>query len=234
MKKFMFLLLISAATVFVSFKYSSRVQVFFLKTYYNKKYTEIELVSSAEHMYDKKNYKDLEKFIKPLIIIYPDNDELKKVAAYNYLKLGNPLQSAELLAGIIEHSTAESRMVEEILKTLYYNGNYSELIYFFDKKIMRNNVNTAFYYGVALFKKGRFDESYNSLIFAKNNTFMLPEMYFYIGLNLDKKGRIKESAIYIKEAYESDRHNQAYKKALIDSYTKLGLFREAEIILRSR
>lgn len=234
MKKFLLLMFILSGTIFISFKYSDRVQIFFLKTYYNKKYTEKELVSKAQQMYDKKNYKDLEHFINPLIIIFPDNDELKKIAAFNYLRLGNPLQSAELLAGIIDHSTTESRMVEEILKTLFYNGNYNELIYFFDKKIMLNNVNTAFYYGVALYKKNRFDESYNSLIFAKNNTFMLPEIYFYIGLNLEKKGKIKESAKYIKDAYESDRHNQLYKKALVDSYTKLGLFREAEIILRSR
>jgi tetratricopeptide (TPR) repeat protein len=99
---------------------------------------------------------------------------------------------------------------------------------------MINNVNTAFYYGVSLYKKGRYDESYKSLIYAKNNTFMLPELYFYIGLNLDKKGKTGESLSYIKTAFESDRFNKDYKKALIDLYRKSGLFKEAEILVRSR
>ena len=233
MKKFIFLLLLSSVTIFTSFKYSERLYIYFLKIYYNKKYTETELINKARGMYDKKNYRNLESFINPLIVIYPENDEFKEIAAFNYFKLGNPLKSAELLSGIVEHNTAGNRTFEEILKALYDNKSYNELVYFYDKKIMRNNVNTAFYYGVALYKNGRIDESYKSLIYA-NNTFKLPEINFYIGLNLDKKGKIPESAAFIKEAYLSDRHNQTYKKALIESYRKLKLFRDAESLLRSR
>ena len=133
-----------------------------------------------------------------------------------------------------DYGITENRTFEEILKALYDNGNYSDLVYFYDKKIMRNNINTAFYYGVALYSKGRFEDSYNSLIYAKNSPFKLPEVYYYIGLNLDKKGKVTESVLFFKEAYASDRHNQSYKKALISSYNKLGLFRNAEILLRSR
>jgi tetratricopeptide (TPR) repeat protein len=197
-------------------------------------YTENELVTKAQAMYDKKMYKDLENFLEPLVVIYPENDVFKKIAAFNYLQRGDALRGAELFAGIAENSVEESRTLEEILKNLYYNGNYSDLLYFYDRKIMINNVNTAFYYGVSLYKKGRYDESYKSLIYAKNNTFMLPELYFYIGLNLDKKGKTGESLSYIKTAYESDRFNKDYKKALIDLYRKSGLFKEAELLLRSR
>lgn len=221
-------------TIFFSFKYSERVYIYFLKTYYNSKYSEVELVNKAKEMYDKKQFALLEKFINPLIIIYPDNDELKELTAYNYFKLGKPLKSAELLADIINKGVAESRTLEEILKALFDSGNYNELVYFYDKKIMRYNINTAYYYGVALYNKGKYDESYQSLMYAKNSPFKLPDVYYYIGLNLDKKGKTAEAISFIKEAYESDRHNQAYKKALIMSYNKLKLFRDAEILLRSR
>lgn len=197
-------------------------------------YTESELLTKAQQQYDKKMNKELEKFLNPLIIIYPDNKDFKKLAAYNYLKLGDALKGAELFAGIADSSTQDSDTLEEILKNLYYTGNFGDLLFFYDKGIMLNNVNTAFYYGVSLYKQGRFEESYKSLIFAKNNTFMLPEIYFYLGLNLDKKGKKEESLYYIKTAYESDRFNQLYKKALIDIYRKSGFFKEAEILLRSR
>jgi len=234
MKKFMLLLILFSVTVFVSFKYSSKVYFSYLKLYYNKMYTENELLIKAAGMYDKKMYKELDDFLNPIIIIYPDNNEFKKLAAFNYLQIGDSLRGAELFAGIPDNSVEESRSLEEILKNLYHSGNYGDLLYFYDKKIMLNNVNTALYYGVSLYKKGRYDESYNSLIYAKNNTFMLPELYFYLGLNLDKKGKVEEATAYVKNAYESDKYNQTYKKALIDLYRKSGFYKEAEILLRRR
>lgn len=234
MKKFMLILLIGAATVFISYKYSARVYIYYLRIYYNKMYTRNELLIKSADLYDKKKYTELEDFLAPVILLYPDDNEFKKMAAYNYLQLGDAVRSAEIFAGIADDSIEENRTLEEILKKLYYSGNYGDLVYFYDRKIMLNNVNTAFYYGVSLFKKGRYAESYKSLIFAKGNTFMLPELSYYIGLNLDKTGKTSESLPYIKNAYESDRANKDYKKALIDNYRKLGLFKEAEILVRSR
>jgi hypothetical protein len=234
MKKFMLILLIGAATVFISYKYSARVYIYYLRIYYDKMYTQNELLIKSADLYDKKEYAELEDFLKPIILIYPDNNEFKKMAAYNYLQLGDSVRSAEIFAGIADGSIEENRTLEEILKKLYYSGNYGDLLYFYDKKIMLNNVNTAFYYGVSLFKKGRYDESYKSLIIARSNTFMLPELSYYIGLNLDKAGKPGESLAYIKSAFESDKANKDYKKALIENYRKLGLFKEAEILVRSR
>jgi len=234
MKKLLVILVFFSTLMFISFKYSARVYVNYLKIYYNKFYTEEELIQKAENIYDKKKYNELEGFLNPLMVIYPANDDFKRIAAFNYLKLGNAIRGAELLSGISGDSIEENRSLEEILKSLYDNGNYGDLLYFYDKKIMHNNVNVSFYYGVSLYKKGRYDESYNRLMYAKNNTFTLPEISFFIGLNLDKKGKKDESLIYIKSAYEMDRFNQTYKKALIDSYRKSGLFKEAEILLRSR
>lgn len=234
MKKFLFIFICFSAIIFLSFRYSARVYIYYLRIYYNKFYTEEELVNKSSKMYEEKKYNDLEDFLNPLLIIYPVNDEFKKIAAFNYLKLGNALQSAQYFSDISVNSIEDGKALEEIFKSLYDNGNYSDLLYFYDKKIMRDNVNTAFYYGVSLYKKGRYDESYNSLMYVKNNTFMLPELSFYLGLNLDKKGNVNESLNYIKNAYESDRFNQAYKKTLIDFYRKSGYFKEAEILLRSR
>jgi len=234
MKKFMLLLLIFSATIYVSYKYSGRVYINYLRIYYTRFYTEDELLLKSKEKFEKKQFKDLESFLKPLLVIYPDNNEFKKIAAFNYLKLGDTLKSSEIFAGISVDSIEENRNLEEILKNLYSSGNYGDLLFFYDKKVMINNVNTAMYYGISLYRYGRYDESYKSLMFAKNNTFMLPELYFYIGLNLDKKGKTMESIEYIKTAYEADRFNQTYKKTLIDIYRKSGLHKEAEVLLRRR
>jgi tetratricopeptide (TPR) repeat protein len=234
MKKFLLILILFAVTGFVSFKYSERVYINYLKMYYNKFYTEKDLAVKARKMYDEKRYEDAGEFLKPLLIIYPENNDFKKIAAYNYLQSGDSLKGAEIISGIPAESIEESLILEEILKNLYHSGHFGDLIFFYDKGIMLNNVNTSFYYGVSLYKKGRYDESLKMLNYVKNNTFMLPELSFYLGLNLEQKGKLQESLSYIKYSFESDRHNRIYKKALLDTYRKLGLYREAEILLRSR
>jgi tetratricopeptide (TPR) repeat protein len=234
MKKFILILLLFSITGFVSFKYSERVYVNYLRIYYNKFYTEKDLDAKARKLYDEKKYKEAENFLEPLLNIYPENIGFKKIAAFNYFQLGDTLKSAEIFAGIPVDLMNESRILEEMIKNLYYDGHYGDLIFFYEKGIMLNNVNTSLYYGVSLYKKGRYDESLTMLNYVKKNTYMLPELSFYLGLNLEKKGKEQESIGYIKYAFESDRHNQIYKKALIASYRKSGLYKEAEILLRSR
>lgn len=234
MKKFILILLLFSVTGFVSFKYSERVYSNYLRMYYNKFYTEKDLAAKARKMYNEKNYNDTENFLKPLLNIYPENIDFKKVAAFNYFQKGDTLKAAEIFAGIPVNSMEESRILEEMMKKLYYDEHYGDLIFFYDKGLMLNNVNVSFYYGVSLYKKGRYDESLTMLTYVKQNTFMLPELSFYLGLILEKKGKQQESVGYIKYAFESDRNNQIYKKALIESYRKSGLYKEAEILLRSR
>ncbi|PKL18678.1 MAG: hypothetical protein CVV49_04450 [Spirochaetae bacterium HGW-Spirochaetae-5] len=234
MKKFIVIILLFSVTGFVSFKYSERVYINYLRIYYNKFYKGKDLADKARKMYDEKNYIGTEKFLEPLLIIYPENIDFKKIAAFNYLQQGNTLKGAEIFAGIPVESMEDNRILEEMLKNLYNDGHYGDLIFFYEKGIMLKNVNTALYYGVSLYKKGRYDESLAMLNYVKNHTFMLPELSFYLGLNLEKKGKLQEAAGYIKYAYESDRYNQIYKKALIDSYRKSGSYKEAEILLRSR
>ena len=234
MKKFLVIMMLFSVTVFVSFKYSARLYIYYLKLYYNKIYTVSELESKAQKLYDEKKYNEAGNFLSSLLVIYPENNDFKKRAAFTYLQLGDSLKAAEILADIPGDSIEESRILEEIMKNLYYSGHYGDLIYFYDKGIIVNNVNAAFYYGVSLYKKGRYEESIKMLMYVKGNTFMLPELSYYIGLNLDKQSKPQESLSFIKSAFESDRFNQSYKKSLIDVYRKTGLYKEAEILLRSR
>jgi len=197
-------------------------------------YTENELLIKSAELYDKKKHKELEDFLDPLLIIYPGNNEFKRIAALNYLQLGNSSKGAELFAGISNNLIEENSTLEKMLKNLYENENYDDLLYFYDRKIMLNNVNAIFYYGVSLYKKGRYDESFKNLIYLEKNNIMQPETYFYIGLNLYQKNEAEKSIAYIKTAYEKERFNKTYKKTLIDLYRKQGLLKEAEMLVRSK
>jgi tetratricopeptide (TPR) repeat protein len=233
MRKLLLFVIILAITVFISYKYSRRVYAVYLKFYYNKMYTEHELLDKAQKMYDSKMYEELNGLIGSLLIVYPTNDEFKRIGALNYIKLGDVLKSAEVLAQIDDESIKHRPIYEEILKNLYCDGYYTDLLYFYSQRIMLDNINAAFYYGVSLYKKERYDESYKMLMYAKSKNFSLPELNFYIGLNLEKKGDISEAIKYVKSAFDSDMSNSEYKKKLADLYRQKNMFKEAEVILRS-
>ena len=233
MKKFLFFVIILSITVFISYRYSQRVYTAYLKFYYDKMYTEQKLLDKVQKMYDSNMYEELNDFIAPILVIYPNNDEFKKIGALNYIKLGDVLKSAEVLAQIDDESIKHMPIYEEILKNLYYDGYYNDLLYFYSQRIMLDNINAAFYYGISLYKKERYDDSYKMLLYAKSKNFPSPELNFYIGLNLEKKGDISESIKYVKSALDSDKSNRDYKKKLADLYRQKNMFKEAEIILRS-
>jgi len=196
-------------------------------------YTEQALLDKAQKMYDNKMYEELRDFINPLLTVYPNNDEFKRIGALNYIKLSDVLKSAELLAQIEDESIKHKPIYEEIIKNLYYEGYYNDVVYFYTQKIMLENINTAFYYGVSLYKKDRYDESYRMLMYAKSKTFPLPELNFYIGLNLEKKGNISDAIKYVRAAFDSDMSNKEYKKKLAELYGKNKMYKEAGVLLRS-
>ena len=196
-------------------------------------YTEHTLLDKAQKMYDSKMYEELNEFINPLLLIYPNNDEFKRIGALNYIRLSDVLKSAELLAQIEDESVKNRPIYEEIIKNLYDNGYYNDVVYFYTQKIMLENVNTAFYYGVSLYKKDRYDESYKMLMYAKSKTFSLPELNFYIGLNFEKKENISEAIKYVKAASDSAISNSEYKKKLAELYGKNKMYKEAGVLLKS-
>jgi tetratricopeptide (TPR) repeat protein len=140
--------------------------------------------------------------------------------------------SAEILAFIEDESIKHRPDYEEILKELYYNEYYNDLLYFYTQKIMLDNFNAAFYYGVSLYKKDRYDESYNMFMYAKNKGLVSAELNFYIGLNLEKKRDISEAIKYVKAAYDLDMSNREYIRKLADLYRQNNMFKEAGLILR--
>ena len=231
---FFIIILFIGITVFLSYKYSLLVYPAYLKIYYDKMYTEKELCDKAQKMYDSEMYEELRDLLKNLLFIYPGNNEFKRIGALNYIKLGDIVRSAEILALLDDDYIRQSPVFEEILKNLYYNGYYSDVLSFYNRKIMLDNINAAFYYGVSLYKKGRYDESYKMLMDARYNKSVLPEVNFYIGLNLEKKGDKSEAVKYVKAALDADKSNREYKKKLAELYGKTNMFKEAESLLRGR
>lgn len=233
MKKLL-IIIVFGALMFISVRYSGIVYRFYIKTYYSYFYTEDELVKKGWALYDDAEYKKLHDFVEPLLEIYVSNNEFKQIAGLNYIKLGEPVKGAELFASSFENGGGETADIIKILKILFQSGNYGEVVFFYDKNIMRVNVNAAFYYGASLYHLGRNRESLISLLSARNNGFIGEEIDYYTGLALENDGKLKEAAEMFEAAYNADKFNKEYKKSLIGIYRKNGEFEKAEYILRRK
>lgn len=233
MKKVL-LFIIFAVLIFISVRYSGTVHRFYVKTYYDHFYTEDELVKKGWALYDDGNHEKLRDYLKPLLEIYVWNNELKRIAGLNYIKLGEADRGAELFASSFENGGGESTDLMKVLKILFQGGNYGEVIYFYDKNVMRKNVNAAFYYGASLYRVGRNSESLKSLVFARENGFIGEEIDYYTGLALESEGKLKEASEMLRAAYDANIYDKEFKKALIRIYRKTGEFEKAEYILRKR
>lgn len=233
MKKFLVLVLFGIL-MFVSVKYSRIVYRFYVKTYYSYFYNEDQLVKKGWALYDDGKYKELDKYLKPLLEIYVWNNELKRIAGLNYVQLGEPAKGAEFFASSYENGGGESPELMKMLKILFRGGHYGDVIYFYDKDLMRANVNTSFYYGASLYHAGRYSEALKSLMFARANGFIGEEIDYYTGLTLEKEGKIKEAEIMLLAAYRANSYDNEIKKALIRVYRKSGEFEKAEYLLRKR
>lgn len=220
--------------MFLSIRHSGIVYRFYLKTYYSFFYTEDKLVKKGWVLYDNGQHKELSDFLEPVLDIYIYNNELKQIAGLNFIKLGEPLKGAELFAASFENGGKETPDLVKILKILFSNGSYGEVVFFYDRNIMRTNVNTAFYYGASLYYLGRNKDALNSLFFARENGYIGEEIDYYTGLVLENEGRSKEASEILKAAYEASKYNKEIKKALIRIYRKTGEFEKAEYILRKR
>lgn len=233
MKKLLIFILFGIL-MFVSIRYSGLVNRFYLQTYYEFLYSEDDIVKKSWKLYDDGKHEKLRDFIEPVLDIYVLNNELKRIAGLNYIKLGESVRGAELFASSFENGGGESGDLMKVMKILFQSGNYGEVVFFYDRNILRTNVNTAFYYGASLYQIGRNEEALKSLIVAKDNGYIGDEIDYYTGLVLEKDGRLSDAVKMYRSAYETNRYNKEIKKALIRAYKKSGNFEMAEIILRKK
>jgi len=233
MKKFL-VTICCALFIFLSYKYNVQFYKFYIKTYYTKFYSEDEIVKKAWDLYYDAKYKELKKFLDRAMSAYLLNNELKMIAGLNYIKLGDASRGAEIFASSFENGIKENNEIPKIIKILFQDKYYDEILYFYDKNIMRNNVNCAFYYGASLYQKNRYKEAMDILLYAKKNGFIGDEIDYYTGITFEALGNLKDAETLLESAYESNKYNKEIKASLLRVYRKNKNFEKAETLLRRR
>lgn len=235
MKKFIIFIIFITCSFVLPFYYHTGLYRFYLKFYYSHRYHGNEYMEKARKLYDEGKYAELQDFAEPLLFVYMDNNELKRLAGMSMIRQGNELKGAELYTSGMENGKYNEFEAARVIRILYYGEAYGDVLYYYDRKILAGNMDISYYYGVSLFRADRTDEAYEMLISAKKNGYSDTQMlYYYIGLVLEKKQRVNEAAEYLVQAYNRGPANDDLVKALVRVYGKLGMYDRAEALLRRK
>ncbi len=235
MKKIIFIIIFITCSFILPYFFHNEIYRFYLKYYYSHRYQGDEYMDKARRLYSEGKYAQLTEFTRPLLYIYLDNSELKRITGLSYIRLGDELKGAELYTSGMENGTYTDFEAAKVIRILFYGGAYGDVLYYYDRNILRDNMDISYYYGVSLFRADRIDEAYLMLMNAVKSGYNdTRNLYYYSGLVLERKNNISAAADYLLKSYNSGPADDDLVKALVRVYGKLGQYDRAEALLGRR
>jgi tetratricopeptide (TPR) repeat protein len=232
-KNYLFFILIAGAGAF-SYFYSQEVYSWYLRTYYEKiRGLSVERqIRKAEKMYGDHEYEELRDYLKPLIMAYPENRELKKLDGLSLIKLGGLREGAEMILTATEGGRMPEKLLLETTSALFEKKMYRDITNLFKKNTAGGNPGLLYMHGVSLYETGHYPQSIASLKRALESGKTGFETNRYIGLAYDKTGDTRASLPYLKRAHELNDEDPGAALSLANAYRKLGRYNDAERIMR--
>ncbi len=229
-----FILLIIAGTVALSYFYSEEVYSFYINFYYTriKGVNKEEMLKKAEGMFREKRYEELKKYLRTLIILYPDNRELKLMEGLTYIRLGEKTRGADLILYHIGDGPLPRAALEEVAQVLYERELYREIIDLMETQDPGATQNTRFVYGMSLYHAGRYGEAVEQLRGAVRAGRTDDRVHRYLGLSYARMDDLNNAIKYLEHARNLNYYNRAIIRDLIEVYRKKGRYDDAERLLR--
>ncbi len=234
MKK-LFVAAVIAASVLISYYHSDRVYRYYLATYYfkYKKETRDSLYKRAGVLYAEKKLTDLETHLNRMMVLFPEDREIRKTAAINLMLLGKTDRGVDLLMSVQDKTGVPDSALKDTVKNLYERGFYRDIIGVM-KQRPSDDPDTLFYYGLSLYYEGDLRGSLGELkksLDAGKTDYIA---YLRIGDVLDALGDPSESLRYYKEAWTLKYRDPEVNRALVRAYRKLGRLDDAAKMLREQ
>ncbi|MBP7737279.1 MAG: tetratricopeptide repeat protein [Spirochaetes bacterium] len=232
-KKYLIFLIIVGAGVYSYFN-SQEVYSYYMKIYYEKfrGLTIEQQITKAEELYTNKEYEKLEKYLKDLMMAYPENSDLRRLKGLNLIKLGRRSNGAEAILDTSDEEPIPEKILEETVLTLFEQGQYRDIERIFHKRKPGTNPNLLFCYGVALFETGNHEKASEYLKKAIKEGRTDYSAYLYAGKALEKKGDTRGSLPYLEQAHDMKEEDTDTARALANAYRRLGRYDDSARILR--
>jgi tetratricopeptide (TPR) repeat protein len=232
-KGYLIFLIIVGAGVY-SYFHSQEVYSYYMRIYYEKilGITVEQQVSKAEQLYAGREYEKLKNNLKELLMVYPENRDLRRLQGLTFIKLGERSKGAETILAASDDAPIPEKMLEETARSLYEQGQYRDIVRVLEKRGPGTNPNLLFYYGVALYETGSYARAADNLKKAISEGRTDYEAYHYEGMALYKKGETRAALPFLEHARNMNAEDHEVARSLANTYRKLGRYDDAARILR--
>ncbi len=236
------IILLISVSITLSFFFSREIYTFYNRIYYKivVKADYREMLNRAKDLYKKRRYKDLDEHLRVMALIFDEDPEFNRLKGLNLIRLGRDREGVQLVLSALKNGKVGNDTLNEVLEILAEDGLYNDLIKIFEENNVDKNGTNLFYYGLALFKTGRYKGSINVLQKAAKSGAMTVSqfnragIYYYMGLALEAEGNLTESLKNLRRAKEIDGKYKNLDKSLVRVYAKLGRYSEAEKLIRRK
>jgi tetratricopeptide (TPR) repeat protein len=233
-KKFLFLIILTSFTVFVSVRYTADLKKFYIETWYLhiKKITPETALKKCKAMYKKKEYPELMDYCTDMMMLYPENREIRGIAGMTSLKLGNHLAGAQLLLSSIENPLDNPALFKRVIVILFKEKNYGDITAALSEYPVHHDTGLLYIYGVSLLRLGDIQKGLRYLQQSEERGNINYEVYYYLGFAHDRLGNTEKARGHLEEALRLNPLDNETRKLLVATYSKLKQYKKAELLLR--
>lgn len=233
-KSFLLFILLTAATVFISVRYTAEMKSFYIKTWYLhiKEMTPEIALKNSRALYKKKEFAKLRDYTNDMMILYPENRDIRSMAGKAMLKLGNHSAGAQLLLASIEDPRDNPELFKKILFMLFREKQYGDITAALAEYPIRTDTGLLYIYGVSLLHRGDTQKGLHYLQKSEERGNIHFEVYYHIGLAYNRLGNDEKARTYLEEALRLNPLDNETRKLLVITYSRLQQFRKAERLIR--
>jgi tetratricopeptide (TPR) repeat protein len=205
-----------------------------MRTYYEKVRGQStgELLRTAREMYDSKKYGQVVEYLRPIMMVYPDDREFMKIRGLALLRLGESRGGSDELLSATDGEVMPEKILEETVQALFENRQYSRIIALFKTHHPGDNPNLLYHYGMSLFHTGNYTGAVSQLRKAIDEGRTDRETLHSLALAYDKTGNTRLALPLLERAFEMNETDRDVARSLAAAYRKLGRYEEAARILR--
>ncbi|MBN1496153.1 MAG: tetratricopeptide repeat protein [Spirochaetes bacterium] len=233
-RNYLVFILIAGAAAY-SYFHSQEVYSWYMRTYYEKirGISPDMQIREARKMLSAGEYEKLAVYLKPLIMAYPENRELKTLEGLTLIRQGNPGEGADIILTATEDGRLTEPLLAETTTALFEKKMFRDITNLFRKNTPGNNPGLLYMLGVSLFETGSHAKAVTHLKRSYDRGRNGSEASHYLGRAYVLTGDTRAALPYLERAHRLDRVDPDIGTSLADAYRKLGRIDDAAKIMRS-
>jgi tetratricopeptide (TPR) repeat protein len=233
MKKLILFIIIIAATVILSYRYSDRVYTFYVRSYYQdfRGFNEKTMLEKARVLLKKGDYAQLRSFGGIIHRIYPESSEGAVLYGMGELRAGDKEKGLSLIISSLKSKKISPELFRRSITILYDEKYYGDVINLLKGRGDRS-AEFTYYYGVSLYHTAKYAGAFDAIRQAIDGGMAGYESYRYCSRAAAKAGKSREALIYLKKAWDLNDKDPELTAELVDLYRKTGQVQEAEKLIR--